>query len=411
MGNVLKNEFESCKFCKCEILLDKEEIALGKFICPTCGRENIFNLKEKIDITNRRIPFISGFLSLVFPGLGFIYCGELKKGILIYIFTYILSILLLFSGMYFSLAFLILLLFIYIAIIYNSVNSAKRKLEYEFKKYNKWYVYISLIVLNIYLLNPLIKSTFIDSYSLPTSSMENAIFPGDYILVSKINFGIQLPYLKSYLLRYNKPNYNDLIVYELPLISVYGKFIGYAKYIKRCSALPGDTLKIENQTVYLNGKAQTPPYTLKFISSVERSGLPNPKIFPNGSDWNEDNYGPVRIPKSGDIVIIDSSNYSMWENVVKNEGHSIRISDDNKIYIDDKELKDNKYKIQKDYIFVLGDNRNNSLDSRFTGFVSLDEVVGKVYSVYFSLDKEVSLFNIYEFVNSIRWDRINLRLK
>jgi len=406
-----KNNIGICTNCKCEIILDKEEIALGRFICPSCGKENVFKAKGKINFTNKRIPFIAAFLSFFCPGLGHIYCGELRKGIVLYFLAYIATVLILFMCMLFSAYFIIPIIILYVSVIVSSVQSAKRKLEYNLKFYNIWIIYVVIIALNIFIFSPFIKSEFVESYELPTSSMENAVLKGDYILVSKLFYGLHFPFTNKYLYKLNKPGYNDLIVYISDDISSPGYIREDVKYIKRCIALPGDTISIVDRNVNIDNKIQPNPYTLKFSSNLKQKGFIDPKIYPKGSKWNEDNYGPIRVPKSGDIIRIDSSNYSTWENIINKDRHKCRISNDNKVYVDEIELKDNEYRVEKDYLFVMGDNRNNSLDSRFTGLVSTDDILGKAYSVYFSLNDNDSIPNSTGLLKSVRWNRISMKLK
>ena len=124
------------------------------------------------------------------------------------------------------------------------------------------------------------------------------------------------------------------------------------------------------------------------------------KVFPLGLDnnWTKDDYGPLWIPKKGETVDLNTSNILIYEQIIRNyEGNKLEIIDD-KIYINE-QLAD-KYTFAMDYYWMMGDNRHNSADSRYWGFVPEDHVVGKPIFVWLSLDKDKS------FLSSIRWDRI-----
>lgn len=145
-----------------------------------------------------------------------------------------------------------------------------------------------------------------------------------------------------------------------------------------------------------------------FIISCEPSiiehGKIDAEIFPKNSGWNRDNYGPLQIPKTGDVVALSSSNYPRWDTFVKREGHSIELRQNGKIYIDGKET--DKYTVERNYYFMMGDNRNNSADSRFWGFVPRENIVGKALITYWSWDSKIDLSDFIKLLGSIRWNRI-----
>ncbi len=109
-------------------------------------------------------------------------------------------------------------------------------------------------------------------------------------------------------------------------------------------------------------------------------------IFPTNSDWNRDNYGPLKIPQKGDVVNINFKTINTYKNIIENYEHNQLKIDHNehKIYINGK-LSD-RYTIKKDYYFMMGDNRHNSLDSRYFGFVPFDHIIGSPFLIWLSLD-------------------------
>ena len=225
-------------------------------------------------------------------------------------------------------------------------------------------------------------------------------------------------------------------------------------YVKRCVGLPGQTLQIKNKIVYLDGKANKEPdnvqysyhlnlkqmlpeqfmeeyaVTMEDIQSLntygvmpmthraaealsKRTDLADNVRLVNDSDrvdsgktypvtantgWTRDNYGPIWIPAKGESIDLTLKNLPIYERPIRTyEGNKLEVKD-GKIYINDKETT--KYTFKMDYYWMQGDNRHNSLDSRYWGFVPEDHIVGKPIFIWWSSDPDRNGFS------GIRWNRL-----
>ena len=127
-------------------------------------------------------------------------------------------------------------------------------------------------------------------------------------------------------------------------------------------------------------------------------------IFPHieSNQWSQDNFGPIYIPKKGATVEINSKTLPYYEQIIKNYENNNLVVHNEDIYINGK--KANSYTFKQDYYWLMGDNRHNSLDARYWGYVPFDHVLGKPVMVWFSWDANASSFMAK--LKSIRWDRM-----
>ena len=222
-------------------------------------------------------------------------------------------------------------------------------------------------------------------------------------------------------------------------------------YVKRCVGLPGQTLQIKDRIIYIDGKANKEPdnvqytyyvklkqslsdelmkelgITMEDLMSLNTQGympltnyavneLKKRKdvvesvtlnkdandldIYPlNGNlHWTRDNYGPIWIPAKGQSIDLTLKNLPVYERPIRTyEGNKLEVKD-GKIYINDKPAT--KYTFKMDYYWMQGDNRHNSLDSRYWGFVPEDHIVGKPIFIWWSSDPDRHGFS------GIRWNRL-----
>ncbi|HRE40947.1 MAG TPA: signal peptidase I [Ignavibacteria bacterium] len=262
----------------------------------------------------------------------------------------------------------------------------------------------------------IIKVFLFEAYRIPTGSMENTLLVGDFLLVTKFTYGattprnipftnVRLPYVK--LPGFKDPQQGDVIVFDFPGDRDEVESKEVINYIKRCVAVSGDKLQIINKTLYVNGKVFTNPPESRFAKSLTPSSIQNPRIFPKGSGWNEDNYGPITVPKKGDLLEINDINFEAWKYFIMKEGNKIELRG-NQVYVNDSPLPNGQYEVKRDYLFMMGDNRNNSLDSRFWGFMPVENVVGEALLIYWSWDPSISFLDFFKLIKSTRWDRVGM---
>ena len=266
----------------------------------------------------------------------------------------------------------------------------------------------------------------IQNTRIPTGSMEDTILVGDFVLVNKFIYGssspkyipfteIEIPYFR--LPAFKEPKAKDIVVFEYP--GDRDQLVPNEKgvnYVKRCIGTPGDTIEIRDKVVFVNGEEFWRPSFIKYYKGRYGSylkptpkGIAEPRIFPKGMPWNEDNYGPLVIPKKGSTIPLNRYNVEQWRTIIDREyGEKVVDLQDGVVHI--KGVPVSSYTFKKDYYFMMGDNRDDSLDSRFWGFVTRDMVVGEAFIILFSWDREISFSQIFKLLGSIRLDRILLLL-
>jgi signal peptidase I len=276
--------------------------------------------------------------------------------------------------------------------------------------------YAETIALTIFV-GLFLKFFIIEAYRIPTASMENTLMAGDFLLVNKLIYGantpryipftnVALPFVTFPAI--SQPDRGDVIVFEFPGGYTEASESEVVNYVKRCIATPGDTLAIVDRVVYVNGERIPLPPTAKLEKrKIFPKGFGDSRIFPRGAVFNGDNYGPLIVPKAGQEIQLSENNIEQWRNLIEHEGHSVD-ADAGNVRIDGIPVA--SYQIEKDYYFVMGDNRGNSLDSRFWGFVPEDLIIGEAMIVYWSWD-EYPAQGVLGNWSAIRWGRIGTLVK
>lgn len=340
----------------------------------------------------------------------------------------------------------------------------------------------------------IIHTYVLQPFTIPTSSLEKSLLIGDFLFVSKINYGprtpttpfavpmvhdsiplirtksyLSYPQLPSFRLPgFEKIKHNDIVVFNWPQDTVYQFFDKSGRradkpldkksnYVKRCVGLPGDSIKIVNGVFYSNGKplamhdrqkiqyryiVQTktyfnPDYLLEDLDinivdisvqnnegtlyifhaltneMVERlknnenvvkidryTYEPSKDLFPHNKLQTVDDMESIWIPKKGATVALNKENLPLYQAIIKDyEKHDLEVNGD-VIKIDGQVA--NQYTFAMDYYWMMGDNRHNSEDSRFWGFVPEDHIIGKPVFIWFSIKNMMNGFKNW----SIRTDRL-----
>ena len=261
----------------------------------------------------------------------------------------------------------------------------------------------------------LIKSFLIETSRVPTGSMETTIKVGDFLFVNKFIYGsssprnipftnIALPFFQLPALA--DPEKGDIVVFEYPGDRDQLHATEISNYVKRCIATPGDRVEIINKVVFINGNESPIPSHIQYLNPIVKpAGVADYGIFPKGAQWNKDNFGPYVIPKTGDVIELDIGNIEWWRTIIDREHNEKVVNVKNgKITIKGEEV--NSYTIQKDYYFMMGDNRDDSADSRYWGLVSRDIIIGEALMIYWSWDPSISFANIFKLLGSVRVNRI-----
>lgn len=386
----------------------------------------------------------------------------------------------------------------------------QKKKDANKKKKTKTREWVDAIVFAV-VAATIIRVFFIEAYTIPSGSMERSLLIGDFLFVSKVNYGARVPmtpvafpfahhtmpitgtkaYWDGVQWKYRRlPGLsdikrNDVVVFNFPegdtvalenqvpsyydLVRQSGRETIHSQYtivsrpvdkrenfIKRCIGIAGDVISMKNGIANINGKDEPlintgmMPYKIEFktmdfnygvfddlkvklgdmqlignntyvgelspelaekikafdfVKSVNMFAATSTDVEPGGTFphdpkrvWNRDNFGPIKIPAKGWTVNIDSNTMPLYY-------RAIRTYEGNKVeekagvwYINDKPAT--TYTFKMNYYWMMGDNRHNSADSRYWGFVPEDHVVGKALFIWMSWDSEGSFFN------KIRWNRL-----
>jgi len=387
----------------------------------------------------------------------------------------------------------------------------QKKDNAEKKKKTKTREWVDAIVFAV-VAATIIRVFFIEAYTIPSGSMERSLLIGDFLFVSKVNYGARIPmtpvafpfahhtmplttstkaYWDGVQWKYHRlpglsdVKRNDVVVFNFPegdtvavenqvpsyydLVRQYGRESIHSQFtiisrpvdkrenfIKRCIGIAGDVISMKDGIANVNGKDEPlkstgmMPYRIEFktmdfnygvfddlhlkmgemqpdgpnayitdlspemadeikafdfvksvkMNAASASVIEAGGIFPHDPNrvWNRDNFGPIKIPAKGWTVKIDSNTMPLYYRAIRTyEGNKVEQKGKD-WYINDKIASSYTFKLN--YYWMMGDNRHNSADSRYWGFVPEDHIVGKALFIWMSWDSEAS------FLHKIRWSRL-----
>ena len=240
---------------------------------------------------------------------------------------------------------------------------------------------ILLVLVGTIIIAAGLKSYVVDAYKIPTDSMSGTLLPGDYIFVNKIIYGVRIPEKILFvplpniqLPRLRDVQQGDIIIFNFPGEPDERYPASNQSLVKRCVALPGDTVEIINGNIIVNNYRTSNSFS-QYTPQVSR----------------------FIVPFKGMNVDIDTASVYRWNVLIQREGHETAIHGD-KIFIDGAVAS--SYSIEKNYYYVVGDNAGSSYDSRHWGFVPEDNILGKAAMVYWSKGED-----------GVRWERIGKVIK
>ena len=245
-------------------------------------------------------------------------------------------------------------------------------------------------------LKQIVRIFFLDSFIIPTESMELTLRPGDRVYVNKLLFGARIytdfhfvkdgQVLHAFRVKGLRPiKYNDIVVFNMPNQQWTIKFTINYVFCKRCIGLPGDSVSIRNGFYKCNNYAGR----LGLLRTQKAlSNLPDSVISPAAMraipfddhmpEWTIKNFGPLYIPRKGDLVRVTPRMAALYKILLEYElGKQVSIN-----WTTHKVLAGNRpvtlHRFKHDYYFMAGDNAINSLDSRYWGLVPDEYIVGVV---------------------------------
>jgi len=259
----------------------------------------------------------------------------------------------------------------------------------------------------------ILKAFIVDAFQIPTGSMKNTLLEGDFLLVNKSAYSIstphQIPFLgkrlsRTELISTGKPEFNDVVAFEIPADYYDPDSEEYSILIKRIIGQPGDTIEIKDQILYINHKKyRTPSYIKINLNETPIENI-NKELFPYNNKWSLENYGPIIVPKKGMKVELNPKNILQWQNAINTDyGKKVISVEGTVINLNNQAIRE--YLFEKDYYFVLGDNRKNSIDSRYFGYIPEEWIIGKAFMIYWS-KIPVQSSGISDYFSSIRFSRL-----
>jgi len=291
-------------------------------------------------------------------------------------------------------------------------------------KFNKLLHFIRFFLI-VFFVGLFFRIFVIEISIVSSESMKNTIYSSEIILINKALYGIYFPFLSTEFTYLEYFFSNEKVINQLEtskrifsfgsiarfdLIIFERKELSNNKIVKRCIGMPGDTLKIINTIVYLNQKKVNETYAFYKENTVnnqlrKRQFLVEKtlKVFPNVDSlkWDSENFGPLLIPYEGQRLELNESNIVFYKEIIScDKGYDTAVIN--------RAIRSNGktvITIQQNYYFMLGDNRCNSYDSRYFGFVPESHIIGKATCILWSYGERE------DGSVGIRWNRLFKRIE
>lgn len=266
---------------------------------------------------------------------------------------------------------IILIIFVVGGTVLNISKKSEGKSLWKSFRQSKVWEYIQVIAVAFILVFGFIRPFVVEAFKIPSGSMEDTLLVGDRILVCKFIYGIKIPFTNHRILDFNKPSKGDVFVFIPPHEKK-------RNFIKRIVAVGGDTIQTRGRTLYVNGK---PVDDSAYVKHNPRLTAPDfPPYRPNYNQRQHFSSGP----KFDDFLLPDSQFRRKYPN-----GHP--------------------FKVPKGYVFAMGDNRDESSDSRRWGPVEINRIKGQAFLIYWSYGSNTGKW--WQFYKKIRLRRIGRIIK
>ena len=276
------------------------------------------------------------------------------------------------------------------------------------------YIYVCLLVG----IGLVIQTTVISSFRIPTDSMQPTLRPGDNILVNKTIMGARIfniwdaaeeKEVEIYRLPgMGKVKHNDVLVFHYPYPhkndSLSMHLLKY--YVKRCIALPGDTMGIREGHYYIKGmdgpigNVEAQERIARLDKEDARGIVMDAYPWDKYIDWTIQDFGPLHVPAAGQAVVMDSTAVKLYRNLVEWEQQKKLIFQGKEIFLGDSLI--HEYRFRENYYFMGGDYMENSKDSRYWGLLPEPYIVGVATRIWKSVDKSTG---------KICWDRVMKKIE
>ena len=264
----------------------------------------------------------------------------------------------------------------------------------------------------------LMQTIAIASFRIPTDSMQPTLQPGDNILVNKSVMGARIFNIWGAaeekeveihrLPGLGKVKRNDVLVFHYPYPhkndSLSMHLLKY--YVKRCIALPGDTMGIRKGYYYIKG-INEPIGNIEAQKRIEKLQKENARgivmdAYPWDKyiNWTIQNFGPLHVPARGQTVVMDSTAVKLYRNLIEWEQKEKLTFQGEEVFLGDSLIQE--YRFQENYYFMGGDYMENSKDSRYWGLLPEPYIVGVATRIWKSVDKSTG---------KIRWDRVMKKIE